>query len=67
MGWDAEDWATYRAWEAAWIKEHEHELPCRVWTKNDRWVPLGKKHRHKFAKDAWLEMRRQARAKERGV
>ena len=58
MAWDKEDWAAYKAWEQAWIKEHEQELPSRVQIKSGRWVPLGKKHRRKSVNDAWLEMRR---------
>jgi hypothetical protein len=57
--WDEDDWAFYRAWTEAWLKKHAHELPSQVKTKNGRWVPLGKKHRWKFANDAWLKARRQ--------
>jgi hypothetical protein len=58
MTWSEEDWAAYKAWEQAWLKKHEHELPSHVRTKNGRRAPLGKKHRRAFAHDAWLEMRR---------
>jgi hypothetical protein len=62
MTWSKEDWAAYEAWMQAWLSEHEHELPSHVQTKNGRWVPLGKKHRWRFANEAWIEMRRQVKA-----
>jgi hypothetical protein len=63
MTWDKTNWAAYKAWEQAWLREHEHALPSRVRTKNGRWVALGKKHRRAFAHDAWLEMRRSTKPK----
>jgi hypothetical protein len=62
MPWNKEEWDAYKAWIQSWIREHEHELPSRVRTKNGRWVPLGKKHRWRFAQDAWSEMQRQVKA-----
>jgi hypothetical protein len=63
--WSEEDWGAYKAWMQAWLVGHEHELPSHVRTKNGTVVPLGKKHRRKFAHDAWLEMQRRARAEAR--
>jgi hypothetical protein len=65
IAWSGEDWEAYKAWMRAWLAEHEHELPRQVRSKNGTVVPLGKKHRWRYANDAWREMRRRARAEAR--
>jgi hypothetical protein len=62
MTWSEEDWTAYRVWLANWLAEHEHELPSQAHarSKSGRLTPLSKKHRWKFASEAWHEMRRTA-------